>query len=408
MRTLQPGIYYDHGERPLEAFGILFLRTEQDAEAAAVGTVLRELWATYGRLAAGDVDDLPGHPVEPAGLTALVAYGVKAFALPGARLPVPQCLGDQFRFRSPLANGGGPLLRASGLRYAPTVAHNPATEEVAVQLIAGTELAVHRAVVETWRVLQRHVDPATGMGPLEMVSFFRGFQRDDGRSWIGFHDGVSNLLAGDDRAAAITIKPENAPVAEDEWTVGGTYLAFLRLAVDLTVWDAIDVPTQELIVGRSKLTGAPLVSIDAGGVAVPVGGCPVTGTRTVVERGNETFREPEAVTDPVLRASHVQRANQHRKPSGQPNSLRMYRQGYEFLDVVGGELVAGLNFVSFQDTPERLTRTLTQDGWLGGTNFGGPVPGGLSPELISVLAGGVYVVPPAATDGSLPGGSLVP
>jgi hypothetical protein len=273
--------------------------------------VLDDLWSMYHGLTVGEVDDLPGHPVDPGELTALVAYGVKVFSLPGAARPVPEGLGDQFRFRSPLANGGGPLLRGSGLRYADTVAQNPATEEVAVQLVARTELAVHRAVVETWRVLQRHCDPSTGAGPLQIASFFRGFQRDDGRSWIGFHDGVSNLLAGEDRAGALTVEPENAPVAAEAWTVGGSYLVFLRLAVDLAVWDAIDVPTQELLVGRTKLSGAPLVSMTADG-PVPAPGCPVAGTRTVFERGNEAFREPPTVDDPLLRI--------RTHPSGSPAS----------------------------------------------------------------------------------------
>jgi len=59
-----------------------------------------------------------------------------------------------------LPTGGGPLLIGSGLRYGDDVKINPATEEIAVQFIAETQLAVNRAVVETWKALQEMIDPA--------------------------------------------------------------------------------------------------------------------------------------------------------------------------------------------------------------------------------------------------------
>ena len=333
----------------------------------------------------------------------LVGYGPKVFELEGARRSLPEHLSDTFRFRSPLPAGGGPLLRGGGLHYGPGVTQNPATEEVAVQLIARTELAVHRAVVETWRLLRRHVDPATGTSALQITAFYRGFQRDDGRSWIGFHDGISNLRSGRDRADVLRIKPENAPQQADSWTIGGSYLVFLRLAVDLAVWDQVDLARQEAFVGRAKLTGAPLADM-VGDQGVPITGCPVAGTTSIRDKGNELFREPPSVTHPRLRASHVQRANQHSPPNVDPSSLRIFRQGFEFLEMVNGEPVPGLNFVSFQDTPQRVIRMLTQKSWLGDTNFGGEEDA--SPELLSVHAGGVYLAPPRRDDGGLPGSDL--
>jgi len=44
-------------------------------------------------------------------------------------------------------------LIGSGLRYGDDVKINPATEEIAVQFITETQLAVNRAVVETWKAL---------------------------------------------------------------------------------------------------------------------------------------------------------------------------------------------------------------------------------------------------------------
>lgn len=398
-RTLQDGIFHDHGERPGAAFGMLFLRAGAGATAGEVGSVLADLWTRWQGLAQGQVPDLPGVTVPGGSLTTLVGYGVKLFELPGALMPVPLGLGPPSRFRSPLDGGGGPLLRGAGLHYSPGIAANLATEEVAVQLVADTELAVHRAAVETVRHLR-------SSSALEVAAFFRGFQRDDARSWIGFHDGISNLRSGSQRAGAITIGRENATAPDDAWTIGGTYLSFVRIAIDLEVWDALDVPVQERLVGRDKVTGAALVSVGPDGRPVRQPGCPASGTQTVADPGNESFREPPPVSEPALRAAHVQRANQHRGPTEEPGSLRLYRQGYEFLDTAGPDITVGLNFVSFQDSVDRLTRVLTQSSWLGGVNFGGGVEGVADPELLHVQAAGVYLVPPRSPDGGLPGGRL--
>lgn len=405
--ALQEGIYHAPGDRPGRAFVILFLRAAPGLAAVDIGAALESLWQIWRGLAAGDVADLPGHPVPSDGLTVLLGYGQNAFQLPGARREAPAALVRHGAFRSPLPTGGGPVVIGSGLSYAPDVQANPSTEEVAVQFIADTQLAVNRGVVETWKALLDRTDPETAQAPLSLTAFFQGFQRDDGRSWIDFHDGVSNLRS-DQRRDVIEIKP--AADAAEEWVEGGTYLTFLRLAVDLAAWRALDRATQELLVGRDKLTGCPLVSADADGRPRTVPGCPVAGTIEVMEPGNEAFREPPGVGDAKVRISHVQRANHHQGPVDDPSSLRIFRQGYEFVEPVNTTpgFRAGLNFVSFQDTPERLTRMLRQPTWLGRTNFGGDPaaqPSGVD-RLLTVRAGGIYVVPPSVAGEPFPGASL--
>jgi hypothetical protein len=67
-------------------------------------------------------------------------------------------------------------------------------------------------------------------------------------------------------------------------------------------------------------------------------------------------------------------------------------------------LRAGLNFVSFQDTPARLLRMLTAGGWLGGVNFGGDQQ--RRPELASLLTAypaAIYFVPPVHAAEAFPG-----
>ena len=63
-------------------------------------------------------------------------------------------------------------------------------------------------------------------------------------------------------------------------------------------------------------------------------------------------------------------------PASDVTSFRIFRQGYPYLEPHSTEpFRVGLNFVSFQNSPERLIGMLTSDGWLGRTNFGGLGPG---------------------------------
>jgi deferrochelatase/peroxidase EfeB len=379
------------------------LRVSRGQTAEQVGAALAALWDVYQGLKVGRVRDLPGETLDSGELTVLVGFGPKAFALERAGRPLPAGLHDDFLFRSPKAEGGGPLLVGSGLRYPDEVRENPATEEIVIQAIAETKLAVDRLVVETWKALHDGADPDTGSAGVELRTFYLGSQRDDRRSWIDFHDGVSNLRS-EERPDVIVIDP--TAVSDAEWTFGGTYLAFLRLEVDLAAWRALDRREQELLVGRDKLSGCPLVDADETGDPAPRLGCPIGGA-PIWATENDPIAEPPDASDPRLRQSHVQRANHHMRPASDPHSRRIFRQGYEFLEWREGApgFRAGLNFVSFQDTTARVTTMLTQPGWLGSTNFGGDPqrqPSGID-RLLRVYAAGVYLVPPVAAGERFPG-----
>ncbi len=308
--TLQEGIYHAPGRRPGRFFALLFLRAADGADAPAVAATLGELWAMYAGLRAGHLRDLPGVqlPAEADRTEFLLGLGRNAFALDGVAPARPRGLGDEYVFRSAQAGGGGPLLRGSGLSYAPDVRANMATEHVCVQVVADSKLAADRAVVETWKALADMAQPA-----LSVTTFYLGFQRNDRRSWIDFHDGLSNLRS-EDREAVIAI----GPGADEAWAVGGTYLAFLRLAVDLAGWRRLSRADQELAVGRDKLGGCPLTGVGEDGVAQHDSGCPVAGTEIWETANDARFAEPPEVTDERVRASHVQRANHHQRPGERP------------------------------------------------------------------------------------------
>jgi deferrochelatase/peroxidase EfeB len=258
-----------------------------------------------------------------------------------------------------------------------------AEADFALQLTGLSEAAVSCAAVEVWRCLMEE------RLPLLVEESFGGYGRSDRRGWLGFHDGVSNIPS-DQRLRALVA------TADPAWMEGGTYMAFLRIAVDLAAWQALTRDEQELLVGRDKLTGAALVAVKREGSKVaPVAGPAPGSDASAAEL--ERWRDPPQTTDPLLEASHIARANQSRASPSAPGALRIYRQGYDFFESLTGKtLRVGLNFVSFQRDLRVLQQLLHLPGWLGDANFGGASDNQRATPLASVAAGGLYAVPPRA------------
>jgi deferrochelatase/peroxidase EfeB len=162
-------------------------------------------------------------------------------------------------------------------------------------------------------------------------------------------------------------------------------MALLRFAIDLGSWRSLTRGEQELLVGRDRDTGAPLLDVDAEGA-------PVSRPSRDPESDRLAFVDPPETTNPAIEQSHVHRANQSRASPDAPAALRIFRQGYDFLDTTDPRsLVAGLNFVSFHADLATLIHLLHAPGWLGDANFGGDQD---APRLIALADGGLYVVPP--------------
>jgi deferrochelatase/peroxidase EfeB len=250
--------------------------------------------------------------------------------------------------------------------------------------------------------------------PLHFTKFYTGFRRDDGRSWLGFHDEVSNMNNAKEREAAIFVDVvNNRLLPRDFWTAGGTYLCFLRTAIDLEIWHKLERTRQELIIGRDKITGYPVVGVDKNRNPITTG-----RSSTVQPHGLDAkkFRDhPDYFKMPnkdnayqgrldvptslkVLNQTHIGRTRHISKVrSSDPSSRRIFRQGFEFLESTQNDLTrpltAGLNFVSFQNDPGRLFFILTDPHWLGKVNFGGDQNDANMAKLLSVLAAGVFFVP---------------
>ncbi|MBW3537058.1 MAG: Dyp-type peroxidase [Actinobacteria bacterium] len=382
---LQDGIYLSPAIPPPNGFLMLTIQIEDGTDAAAARTGVERIWGVLTDLHAGMVRDLRAtkegeedQPIRPGTFDFLLGYGASFFdpakSLTEAERPAQ--LTPLARPREPFAN----LPWAAG-------GHRGGESDLCLQLTGRDSQATSRAAVEVWKVI---VDDEL---PLVITGSFEGFARDDGRSWIGFHDGVSNIRPSQ-RLAAVECQ------GDPGWNRGGTYLAFLRCAVDLGRWRSLSRSAQELVVGRDKLTGCALEgTAEADGELAPraYAGCPAAPDAPPQDR--DKFRDPPETGDPVVEASHIHRANQNRVEPTSHAGHRIFRQGYEYLAEIGpGGPDLGLNFVSFQRDLEHLWQILGLPSWLGGVNFGGRPdrgPGEPEPiELLSLEAAGFYAVPP--------------
>ena len=145
------------------------------------------------------------------------------------------------------------------------------------------------------------------------------------RNLLGFKDGTANLDGSDSQAMA-----QQVWVAEGDdpapWTVGGSYMVVRMIRNRVEFWDRTPLRTQELIIGRSKPSGAPL-----------------SGTRETDVPNYANDPKGEGVP---LRA-HIRLANPRTAPTERNRILRRgfsYSLGFS----AAGQLDQGLLFVCFQ------------------------------------------------------------
>jgi deferrochelatase/peroxidase EfeB len=421
---VQKGIYYQdagsfkgrksylqkHDLLKNKSFAIIFLRASRDSTASQVGESLKKLWKMYELLGVGKVSDLPGCRVPSGSLSTLIGYGTNIFKLKEVKKKVP--LDFEGRQFLPSVKGGEPILEGCGIRYSEEIHENVGiTEDIVIQFIADSQLATYRAIVETWKHLRSNIKEKE---PLCFTKFYTGFRRDDGRSWLGFHDEISNMDDAKEREGAIFIDAVNNRLQpRDYWTVGGTYLSFLRINIDLGIWHRIERIQQELIIGRDKMKGYPVIGVD-------INGNPKTWTRSKIRQVDrldirkfldhpDYFESPAklcntiakldiATSFKILNQSHIGRMRHiHKISSSDPSSRRIFRQGFEFLEPAQNSLTCpfrvGLNFLSFQNDPGRLFFILTDPHWMGNVNFGGNPNDPDLGILLSVCAAGMFFVP---------------
>ena len=79
-----------------------------------------------------------------------------------------------------------------------------------------------------------------------------------GRNLLGFKDGTANPDATDDDAAWTSSSGSARRATSPTWAEGGTYQAIRIIRMFVEFWDRTRLSEQEALIGRHKLSGAPL------------------------------------------------------------------------------------------------------------------------------------------------------
>lgn len=402
---LQDGIHYRGGGKPA-CYRLMQVNVAAGASSSDVRSSLSATWEMLRLLRQGEVSDLrkelrAGDPdviLDNGNLSVLIGYGARLFD-EDIHSPSLVKAADQPRRLKYLrfGNASAPFNRLKWFDSNDPILnpkHKYSTQsDLAFQFTGDTDLTVNRAIVETEKFIKDNELP------LYICSVHAGFKREDKRSWIDFHDGINNMTPND-RLIAMEIKG-----GDREWLTDGTYMSFLKIHVDLQIWRSLTRETQELIVGRNKITACPIVDTNqnpATGAVEPVfqSGCPIQ--HTLPNPMPQEFEAPPQPSDAIAQSAHIFRSNLNRGSPVQSANNRIYRQGYEFLEFESSrnKLLQGLNFVGFHRTPKFLTDILGQAFWLGDANFGGLENSSASNppsiELMLLLHGCYFGVPKVA------------
>jgi deferrochelatase/peroxidase EfeB len=201
--------------------------------------------------------------------------------------------------------------------------------DVVIQVCAGQR----DTVVHTVRELMRAV-----AGHLTIRWMLDGFQtavRDrnpkaNTRNLFAFRDGTANPEVTN-AALMDELVWVKAAAGDPAWITGGSYMVVRAIRQHVEFWDRVGMLEQEQMIGRDRITGAPL-------------------------GGTDEFEDPRYDLDPqgdrIPLNAHIRLANPRTPATAKE---RILRRGYNYDHGVdeAGNLDQGLLFVAFNQDPER-------------------------------------------------------
>ncbi len=293
-------------------------------DVAAVKAMLGSWSAAAAQLTSGQpvgvIETAPQAPpidtgealgLEPARLTVTVGFGPSLFddrfglarRRPAALADLPAFPGDELE---PARSGGDLCVQACS--------NDP---QVAFHVIRNFARIARGTAVMRWTQL--------GFGRTSTTSTSQSTPR----NLMGFKDGTNNIKAenGADLDRFVWVGDET----DQAWMRGGSYLVARRIRMLIESWDADYLADQENVIGRVKVSGAPL------------------GGKTEFELVDLAAHGP---TGPVIPAdAHIRLA----APMTNGNQ-KILRRGYSYtdgIDQVTSQLDAGLFFIAYQRDPRR-------------------------------------------------------
>jgi deferrochelatase/peroxidase EfeB len=207
-------------------------------------------------------------------------------------------------------------------RLDPKLSHG----DISIVLEAGHNDTVQFALRQLMRSTRRH---------LTLRWMIDGYARGIGagitseaqtpRNLLGFKDGTANLDVEDGALMDkhVWVQPGDA---EPEWAVGGSYQAVRIIRMLVEFWDRTRLAEQEALIGRKKVSGAPLGMTDE-------------------------FADPDFAEDPdgkrIPLDAHIRLANPRTAETDENRILRRgfnYSRGFDG----AGRLDQGLAFIAYQ------------------------------------------------------------
>jgi deferrochelatase/peroxidase EfeB len=326
-------------------------------------TDLRDLLRTWSKAAlrmtrgqlVGEVGELTAPPVDTG----------EAVGSPVSRLTITIGYGPSlFDHRFGLA-----AKRPAGLKPLPPLPNEDLDPDyvggdLAIQACSDNPLVAYHAVRNLARL---------GMGVVEHNWLELGFGRTSTnstsettpRNLLGFKDGTRNI-----KGQQTELLDQYVWVGDEtdqSWLRGGSYLVARKIRMFLENWDRDYLGDQQNVIGRAKISGAPL-------------------------SGGTEFTTPDfAVTDtagtPVIPAtSHIRLASHE-----QNDGLRILRRGYSYTDGIDpqrGTLVGGLLFLAYMKSPAQFIELQTKLGHHDALN-----------EYISHVGSALFACPPGLSPG---------
>jgi len=147
------------------------------------------------------------------------------------------------------------------------------------------------------------------------------------RNLLGFKDGTRNIRA--EQADLMNDYVWAGPEGGAPWLRGGSYLVARKIRIFVENWDRDYLRDQENVIGRSKVSGAPL-------------------------SGGAEFTAPDFATAAIPPDAHIRLAS-HEHNGG----TRILRRGYSFTDGIdpgSGMLLGGLFFIAYMKSPSQFIR----------------------------------------------------
>jgi deferrochelatase/peroxidase EfeB len=335
-------------------FDVAKTATRADLAALLAGWTAAAEAMTLGRPVPGDAGDLNTPPddtgeaagLTPGRLTITIGYGPTLFddrfglaaRRPSALRTLPQLPGENL---DPAVTGGDLCVQAC--------ADDP---QVAFHAVRNLRRLGFGTVLPRWMEL--------GFGRTSSTSP----QQATARNLMGFKDGTRNIDAGDE-----AVMGEHVWIGAEEpqrWVRGGSYLVSRKIRMRMEQWDRDRLGDQQDVFGRYKGSGAPLT-------------------------GHGEFDTPDFAA--TSGGEYVIPAGAHIRLAAPENNngLRILRRGYSYtdgIDAVTGDLLGGLFFIAFMNSPDRFVTLQRVLGAHDALN-----------EYIQHIGSGVFAVPPGLAPG---------